>query len=359
MGDAEVMVPQKSTMHTKEPIQKKGEPKTGTFPIPASVSVSPEPPVPQPPSPAADLEAASDNVDNEEEDLDKTPDVSREVQQINTNTGLPIGYAPSGSTGASFPPVGMQVPEVPTGADATSVDEAKVIDDFMRALEKQDKEEARFMQTSGGNHLLPSLAAEHLPVETLAKAFLKPFTLTLLPAALTATGMAHALIPFGVKPKNAIACLQKPTFIAQRMCVNSAMASVKYFVALGTKVAALNGQVLAGGRTAQQAMARLRTLWSRPFAKELMKSLGTTMVCKNLMSREITPGRARWQAGSLITLLTDMPVVSSISDVATGGYGHLNVVVSRPSRVHRADKAIAALNAGADPADLIDARDDI
>ena len=126
--------------------------------------MSPEPPLRQPPSPAADLEAASTNVDNEEEDLDKTPDVSREVQQINSNKGLQTGYAPSRSTGASFPPVGMKVPEVQTGADSTSVDEAKVIDDFMKALEIQNKEEARFMQTRGGNHLLPSLAAEHLPV---------------------------------------------------------------------------------------------------------------------------------------------------------------------------------------------------
>ena len=37
-------------------------------------------------------------------------------------------------------------------------------------------------------------------------------------------------------------------------------------------------------------------------------------------------------AGSVLTVVTGMPVVSEIADEKTGSYGRVNIVVPRPSR---------------------------
>lgn len=34
--------------------------------------------------------------------------------------------------------------------------------------------------------------------------------------------------------------------------------------------------------------------------------------------------RQRWQAGSIVTTVTDLPVASEINDTRTGGFGHVN-----------------------------------
>ncbi|XP_026190363.1 uncharacterized protein LOC113146625 [Cyclospora cayetanensis] len=112
------------------------------------------------------------------------------------------------------------------------------------------------------------------------------------------------------------------------------------------EIAVLNTRVMAGGRPADAALARLKTLASRPLAKNLMKALGTTMMCTMLMQKEITPDRQRWQAGSIVTAVTDLPVASDITNTRSGGFGHVNVVLPRPSRVHRSDKIIEQLNKG-------------
>ncbi|KAF8822546.1 hypothetical protein IE077_003505, partial [Cardiosporidium cionae] len=75
-------------------------------------------------------------------------------------------------------------------------------------------------------------------------------------------------------------------------------------------------------------------------------------VCQFLMQRESTPDRQRWETGSILTLITDLPVASEISDSKTGSFGHINVVLPRPSRVRQPDKEIASLNSGMDPMEL-------
>jgi hypothetical protein len=65
------------------------------------------------------------------------------------------------------------------------------------------------------------------------------------------------------------------------------------------------------------------------------------------MSRESTPDTVRSLAGSMITLLTNYPIASEITgikckieiqcfilDVNSGSYGHVNIVMPRPSRVY-------------------------
>ena len=77
-----------------------------------------------------------------------------------------------------------------------------------------------------------------------------------------------------------------------------------------------------------------------------MRSAGIVSSCKLLMSRESTPDTVRSLAGSMITLLTNYPVASEITggnficsiilflDVNSGSYGHVNIVMPRPSRVY-------------------------
>ena len=120
---------------------------------------------------------------------------------------------------------------------------------------------------------------------------------------------------------------------------------------LKNDVQKLGNRVSAGGRKAKKALTRLIDLWSEPNAKPLMLFSGLLFKCKKLMSSPETPDDTRALAGSLITLLTDVPVTSESSDEKSGSYGHVNIVVPRPSRVYRADKEILELEGGAAPAD--------
>ncbi|SCQ12638.1 conserved Plasmodium protein, unknown function [Plasmodium sp.] len=110
-------------------------------------------------------------------------------------------------------------------------------------------------------------------------------------------------------------------------------------------ITSLTARVLAGGRLAVRALARLKTLASTLENKQLMKSLGTPMATLILLQRESTSDRNRWLCGSILTLLTDLPVVSDLADVKTGSYGHVNV--------RNADRNILRLREGASPSYLI------
>ncbi|CDJ66465.1 hypothetical protein, conserved [Eimeria necatrix] len=72
-----------------------------------------------------------------------------------------------------------------------------------------------------------------------------------------------------------------------------------------------------------------------------------------LNTRVMSGGRQRWQAGSIVTTVTDLPVASDVTDTKSGGFGHVNVVLPRPSRVHRSDRIIEQLNKGMDPAETL------
>merc|ERR1739845_78412 len=109
------------------------------------------------------------------------------------------------------------------------------------------------------------------------------------------------------------------------------------------EVSALVGKISAGGRTAKKALAQAIGMISEPDAKTTMKASGLAAAAAKLMSRPSTPADASGLAGSLITLLTDMPVTSTVSDEKTGSYGHVNVVVPRPSRLYGADAALLEL----------------
>ena len=65
-----------------------------------------------------------------------------------------------------------------------------------------------------------------------------------------------------------------------------------------------------------------------------------------LLKSESSSDELRGVAGSLITLLTDLPVTSETSEEETGSNGVVNIVVPRPSRMYAADAAMMALSSG-------------
>ena len=103
------------------------------------------------------------------------------------------------------------------------------------------------------------------------------------------------------------------------------------------EIRALGTAVDAGGATAEHALIRLNTLVAEKAAKSIMQVNGTMGKAKQIMQREETPDYVRGLAGSLLTKITDLPVISEISDVDSGSYGHVNVVLPAPSRVYAGD----------------------
>ena len=67
---------------------------------------------------------------------------------------------------------------------------------------------------------------------------------------------------------------------------------------------------------------------------------------RRLLKSEGSSDELRGVAGSLITLLTDLPVISETSEEETGSNGDVNIIVPRPSRIYEADAAIMALSSG-------------
>jgi hypothetical protein len=110
----------------------------------------------------------------------------------------------------------------------------------------------------------------------------------------------------------------------------------------------------AGGYTAYHALSSLLSLAGEPNGRTALH-LYTPLLSKlkTLMGRESTPDQVRILAGSVITLITNMPVSSQIADAKSGSYGHVNIVLPRPSRVYSPDVDTLALRDGARPIDTL------
>lgn len=138
----------------------------------------------------------------------------------------------------------------------------------------------------------------------------------------------------------------------QMLCIVEALDDIKTVYENAKDITTLTARVLAGGRMAVKALARLKTLASALYNRQLMKAVGTPMATLTLLQRESTSDRNRWMAGSILTLLTDLPVISDLADIRTGSYGHVNVIMPRQSRVRNADRIILRLREGASPSSL-------
>jgi CPW-WPC domain-containing protein len=111
------------------------------------------------------------------------------------------------------------------------------------------------------------------------------------------------------------------------------------------EVSKLIPRVKAGGRKATKALARLVSLTTDPDAKSVMISAGVVAAAETLMKRPDTSDRNVGLAGSLLTMLSGMPVAVEVSDMA-GANGHVDIIIPRPSRVYQPDEVILQRSSG-------------
>ena len=114
------------------------------------------------------------------------------------------------------------------------------------------------------------------------------------------------------------------------------------------EISRLIPRVKAGGRMATKALVRLVSLTSDPDARSVMISAGAVAAAETLMKRPDTSDRNTGLAGSLVTMLSGMPVAVEVSDVA-GANGHVDIVIPRPSRVYQPDELILQRSYGTSP----------
>ena len=104
----------------------------------------------------------------------------------------------------------------------------------------------------------------------------------------------------------------------------------------------LRSRVMEGGAQGAKALAALIDLWNdQEGAKDAIRRTMVGIDCKMLMMSPKTPDYLKNLAGTLLTLISGIPAGSSVPDFTSGSYGHVNIVVPRPSRVYAADKEIA------------------
>lgn len=114
------------------------------------------------------------------------------------------------------------------------------------------------------------------------------------------------------------------------------------------EISKLIPRVKAGGRMATKALVRLVSLTTDPDARSVMISAGAVAAAETLMKRPDTSDRNAGLAGSLLTMLSGMPVAVEVSDVA-GANGHVDIVIPRPSRVYQPDDLIVQRSYGVSP----------
>ena len=90
---------------------------------------------------------------------------------------------------------------------------------------------------------------------------------------------------------------------------------------------------------ATKALTRLVSLTTDSDAKAIMINSGVEIAAETLMKRPDTSDRNVGLAGSLLTMLSGMPVAVEVSDEA-GASGHVDVVIPRPSRVYHSDEVM-------------------
>jgi len=95
--------------------------------------------------------------------------------------------------------------------------------------------------------------------------------------------------------------------------------------------------IQATGDKSEAAVGELLSLFAQgKMTKQDLKASGAVSRCAQVMQSEGASDAMRGSCGSVITHLTNTPVASSIMDSATGGAGHVTVVLPSPSRVYGA-----------------------
>nr|BAN65365.1 membrane protein, putative [Babesia bovis] len=157
------------------------------------------------------------------------------------------------------------------------------------------------------------------------------------------TDAASALLSLGLQSIlgsqvfSGILCTPTSNDAEMAVCVNETVTKMSQLITTGTNILSLNFRVLSGGHLAKDALVRLNTIASNPLNKDIMKVLGCTAVLYITLMRESVPDETKILAGSIMTQITSLPIITDIPDTASGGFGRVNVVIPRPSRVQRAD----------------------
>ena len=134
---------------------------------------------------------------------------------------------------------------------------------------------------------------------------------------------------------------------SQRFIVDSKLRASQLTIAK-KEISKLIPRVKAGGRMATKALARLVSLTSDLDAKSVMTNAGVVATAETLMKRPDTSDRNVALAGSLLTMLSGMPVAVEASDVA-GANGHVDIIIPRPSRVYQPDEIVLQRSSGVGP----------
>ena len=117
----------------------------------------------------------------------------------------------------------------------------------------------------------------------------------------------------------------------------------------GGRIAELASEVNAGGRVAKTALEQLIVFAADPRVRDAVASSSAPRAAATLLQRPSTDETIRASAGSLLTLLSGMPLAAEVSDVATGAGEHVEVVLPRPSRIYGPDSVAMQLSAGVPP----------
>ena len=134
---------------------------------------------------------------------------------------------------------------------------------------------------------------------------------------------------------------------SQRFIVDSKLRASQLTIAK-KEISKLIPRVKAGGRMATKALARLVSLTSDLDAKSVMTNAGVVATAETFMKRPDTSDRNVALAGSLLTMLSGMPVAVEVSDVA-GANGHVDIIIPRPSRVYQPDEIVLQRSSGVGP----------
>ena len=112
-------------------------------------------------------------------------------------------------------------------------------------------------------------------------------------------------------------------------------------------VMALRSRVMAGGRSGTKALAGLVNLWNEhKGSREIIRKSMVMMDCLILLKKKDTSDYTKNLAGTLMSLITGVPVYSNVPVFSTGSDAHVNIIVPRPSLAYKADKAIALATGG-------------
>jgi len=99
----------------------------------------------------------------------------------------------------------------------------------------------------------------------------------------------------------------------------------------------LSSKISATGETSEAAVGEFLSLIANgKISNKQLQESGAVSKCAAVMKAESSSDAMRAGCGSVITHLTNTPVASSIMDPATGGAGHVTVVLPSPSRVYGA-----------------------